>query len=160
MTTTRSLRPRCVFLGLIMAWVVAIYVPSFVLPAVGLALLAPGQSLPAAAWAMADEAAPLAKLSYAAILSAFLLGVRRLALNRFALIAADVALACVAMLAVLALLPEDWSRGFGIGLTGTRFATGPTLVYLVGAAFSGFTFSLVEANCRGIDDRSSDRQRS
>lgn len=152
MRPTRPLRPRCVFIGLIVAWVVAIYVPSFLLPAVGLAPLAPGQTLPAATWAMADEVAPFAKLGYAAILSALLLGVRKLALNRLALIAADVALACVAMLAVLALLPQGWSRGFGIGLTGTRFAAGPTLVYLVGAAFSGFTFSLVEANCRGIDD--------
>ncbi|CAA9535758.1 MAG: hypothetical protein AVDCRST_MAG91-3394 [uncultured Sphingomonadaceae bacterium] len=151
------MRPRCVFLGLIMAWVVAIYLPSLLLPAVGLMPLAPGQSLPAATWALADEVAPLAKLAYAAILSTLLLGVRRLALNRIALIAADVALACIAMLAVLALLPEDWSRGFGVGLTGTRFAAGPTLVYLVGAAFSGFTFSLVEANCRSIDDQSPNR---
>ena len=131
--------------------------------AVGLAPLALGQSLPAAAWALADEVAPLAKLSYAAILSALLLGVRRLALNKLALIAADAALACVAMMAVLALLPEDWSRGFGIGLTGSRFAAGTTLVYLVGAAFSGFTFSLIEANCRGIndaDDRLAERKRS
>ena len=152
MTPNRPLRPRCMFIGLIMAWVVAIYVPSFLLPALGLTSLAPGRSLAAAAWAMADEVAPLAKLGYAAFLSTLLLGARRLPLAGIALAAADVALACTAMLVVLALLPEDWSRGFGIGLTGTRFATGPTLVYLVGAAFSGFTFSMVEANCRGVDD--------
>jgi len=51
------------------------------------------------------------------------------------------------MLLVLALLPEQWSPGFGIGLMGRRFAPEVTIIYLAAALLSGLVFSLSEAKC-------------
>lgn len=61
------------------------------------------------------------------------------------LVEAGLGLLC--MLLVLAFLPETWSQGFGIGLTGSRFVLLPTAIYLGGGFLSGVVFSISEANC-------------
>jgi hypothetical protein len=45
------------------------------------------------------------------------------------------------------MLPESWSRGFGIGLKGMRFDPLPTAIYFLGGFASGVVFSQVEAKC-------------
>ena len=57
-----------------------------------------------------------------------------------------VALGALAML-LLAFLPEAWSRGFGIGLTGARFDPATLPWYLIGGAAAGLAFSLADAKC-------------
>jgi hypothetical protein len=103
--------------------------------------------VPAATFAVADQVAPAAKILFAVLFAAMLSVARRVTLRRSLGIALDMALSCVAMLAVLALLPAAWSRGFGIGLTGARFTAAPLLIYLAGALLAGLGFSLSETSC-------------
>ena len=72
---------------------------------------------------MADEVAPAAKIGFA-LLFVLLLAARRRLLPRPA-VPADMILGAAAMLAVVAVLPRNWSRGFGIGLAGARFDPAP-----------------------------------
>jgi hypothetical protein len=51
--------------------------------------------------------------------------------------------ALIAVVLVLAFLPENISRGYGIGLTGFRFETKMLPIYLVGAVFGGIIYSLL-----------------
>jgi hypothetical protein len=139
--------PRCLFVALISAWFVAVFVPSAVIALCGLSPLAVGHGFLAATWRVADEVAPFAKIGYAAAFLALLVLARRIPLDRQWDIPIDMVLACLAMLLVLAFLPRTWSRGFGIGLTGTRFSPLPTFIYFVGAVLSGLTFALSEQKC-------------
>ena len=148
MTAPRRTSLKCFFAAWIFAWVVAIFVPSMLIAWTGLSPLAQGRGLPAAVLAVADEAAPAAKIGFAFLIGLFLLLARKAIRTQDAVaIAADVALALCAMLLMLALLPAEWSRGFGIGMTGTRFAPAVTSIYLVGAGLAGLVFSLSEAKC-------------
>jgi len=144
----RTVRPRCFFVAWIFSWVTAIYLPSVLIAIAGLSPLVTGKGLPAGTFAVADEVAPAAKLSFALLVALFMFVARRIAPARRSLaVAADMLLALSAMLLVLAILPEDWSRGFGIGLTGTRFAPALTTIYASGGLLSGLVFSMSEAKC-------------
>lgn len=143
----RRFRPRCLFLGMIFGWVVAIYVPSAMIAAFGLAPPGTPPGIIAATWHMTDEIGPIAKLAFAALAAALLLGTRLAAMPRTARAAADAALGVLAMMLLLAFLPEAWSRGIGIGLTGQRFDPALLPIYLLGGALSGLTFSLADAKC-------------
>lgn len=139
---------KCFFIAWIFGWVTAIYLPSGVIAALGLSPLAEGRGLPAATFAVADEVAPFAKIGFAIAFGLFMIGARRLLRVRgLAAILADAALAAAAMLLTLAVLPADWSRGFGIGLTGERFAPDVTAIYLLGAVLAGILFSISESRC-------------
>ena len=146
---------KCFFIAWIFGWATAIYLPSAVIAATRLSPLAEGRSFPAATFAVADEVAPFAKIGFALALGLFMFGARRILPARgMAAVLADAALAAGAMLLTLALLPADWSRGFGIGLTGERFAPAATAIYLLGALVAGVQFSVSEARCanRGSKD--------
>lgn len=145
--TRPPFRARCLFVALISAWVVAVFVPSAVIALTGLSPLAAGHGFLAATWRVADEVAPFAKIGYAAAFLVLFILSRRIPFDRIWDIPLDIFLACVAMFLVLAFVPQDWSRGFGIGLTGCRFSPLPTLIYFVGAALSGLTFAISERNC-------------
>lgn len=148
MSTHRSTNLKCYFAAWLFAWVIAIFVPSLLIAATGLSPLAQGRGLPAAILAVADEVAPAAKIGFAVLMGLFLFVARKtIGTQGAAAVAADVALALLAMLLMLALLPADWSRGFGIGMTGTRFAPAATLIYLAGAGLAGLVFSLSEMKC-------------
>jgi hypothetical protein len=138
---------KCYFTAWIFGWVVAIYLPSALLALTGLSPLAAGRSFTSATFEIADEVAPAAKIGFAVGLGLLLLAVRRVKLARPAAVAADMLLAGLAMSLALALLPADWSRGFGIGMTGSRFAPGATAIYLLGAVFAGLVLSLAESRC-------------
>ena len=141
----QPVRPKCFFVALVLAWVVAIYVPSAAIAAAGLSPLAEGRNFAAAVWAVADEVAPAAKIGFAVLLG-FLLFVRRRLGSSLAL-PADIVLASASMLLIVALLPRAWSRGFGVGLAGIRFDPAPLAIYLAAAAFAGLVFHFSETRC-------------
>ncbi len=145
---SRRLSLKCVFIAWILGWVVAVYLPSALIAATGLSPLVEGRTLPMAIFAVADEVAPLAKIGFALLFGLFMFGARKLlAMRAVAAALADAALAAAAMLLTLALLPADWSRGFGIGLSGERFAPDATAIYLLGAVLAGILFSVSEGRC-------------
>ncbi len=55
-----------------------------------------------------------------------------------------------AMVVTLALIPKSLSRGFGVGLTGARFAGATLPIYLCGGALGGVVFTLSRARCRAF----------
>jgi hypothetical protein len=139
------IRPKCFFVALSAGWAVAIFAPSATIAAAGLSPLAAGRNLAAATIEVADEVAPAAKLGFALVF-AVLLYVRR-RWTRVPALPADMLIGGVAMLATLALLPEPWSRGFGIGLAGDRFDPILLAVYFLGGALAGLAFRLAETRC-------------
>jgi hypothetical protein len=138
---------RCFFVATIAGWFVAVYAPSALIALTGTSPLAAGRSLPAAVFAIADEVAPAAKIGFALLFVPMLLLARRVAPPRIPVVVLDILSSCAAIVLVLALLPAEWSRGFGIGLTGARFAPGPLLMYLAGAILAGLGFSQSEQAC-------------
>ena len=144
---TLPMRPKCIFIALVFGWVVAIFLPSALIAALGLSPLAQGRSFPAAALAVADEVAPLAKIGFILVLAPASLAARNFLRTRGAVALAYVLLSVVAMLATLALIPAEYSRGFGIGLGGGRFSPGPLSIYMIGAIAAGLTAASAEARC-------------
>lgn len=148
MAAARVISPKCFFIAWIFGWAVAVYLPSAAIALAQLSPLAKDQGFLAATLAVADEVSPAAKIGYALLLALLLLAARRLPkLPRSSTLALDVALACLAMFLVIALLPGEWSRGFGVGLSGVRFGTEATLIYVASAAASGIVFHRAEAKC-------------
>lgn len=94
---------------------------------------------------VADEVSPAAKLTYAILFGALVLSARAGGAGRGLSMNALIGVVSIGL--VVALLPEYWSRGFGIGLNGTRFDPLPTTIYLIGRFVSGVVFSLSEAKC-------------
>jgi hypothetical protein len=127
-----------------------VYLPSAAIALARLSPMALDRGFFAATFAIADEVAPAAKIGFALLMALMLFAARKLSnFRRGTTLALDIALACVAMCLVIALLPADWSRGFGVGLSGVRFAPEVTLVYLASAAASGLAFHLSERKCVG-----------
>ncbi len=147
----RPFRPRCLAAGMIFAWIVAIYLSAALIAAAGVLPGYGGRGVADVTWELTDQVSFAAKLGYAAALTALLLGSRLISMPRPVRTALDVILACAAMLLVLALLPQDWSAGFGIGLTGRRFDADTLPRYLIAAAVSGLTFTIADAKCRDFD---------
>lgn len=146
-TPTRPFRPRCLFAGMIFGWVAALYVPSLLFALFGLAPPGTPEGIVAATWHLTDEIGPVAKLAFAAIAGALLIGTRRIAMGASLRTVADAALGTLAMLLLLAFLPERWSRGIGIGLTGARFTMPFLAIYLAGGALAGLAFNLADRKC-------------
>lgn len=136
----RLFRPRCLILGMVLAWIAALYLPLILIAAAG-------PSGITASWAMADAVSIPAKLGFALIFAALILASRRFPLGPQARVAADAVLGALAMLLLLAFLPQAWSRGFGIGLTGARFDAVATFCYLAGGLAAGLVFTLADAKC-------------
>jgi hypothetical protein len=148
MRSDRSVPIRCFFAAWIFGWVIAIYLPSAVVALTGLSPVGAGRSIPSAIFAVADEVAPAAKLLFAGLFGGLVLAARKFSpVQGSPVIVLNMVLALAAMLLVVALLPPEWSRGFGIGLTGKRFALDATLIYAAGGLLSGLVFSLSEARC-------------
>jgi hypothetical protein len=143
----RPFRPRCLAAGLVVSWIVAIYASAALLAAADLAPGYRGRPVGEAVWNLTDAISVQAKLAYALASTALLLGSRAVPMPRPLRTAADLILACMAMLTVLALLPADWSQGFGTGLTGARFDPATLPRYLAAAILSGLTFSLADWRC-------------
>lgn len=138
-------RPRCLALGMVAAWIVALYIPCFVIAAAGV-VNGPGGIL-ATAWTLADQVELSAKAAQSLFLTALLLAARMLPLGPQLRLVADALAGVAAMLLLLALLPAGWSDGLGIGLTGRRFDPTTLPSYLLGGLLAGLTFSLAERQC-------------
>ncbi|MBY0447201.1 MAG: hypothetical protein K2P95_00805 [Hyphomonadaceae bacterium] len=145
MNRSQLTSPRCVFVAWILAWATAIYVPSVLIAMLSLSPLATGENLFVDAFQVADEVSPAAKLTFAALLGGILIALRLGGARRRVLV--DAGIGVFSMVLVLAFLPESWSRGFGVGLSGTRFELLPTAIYLGGGFLSSVVFRLSEAAC-------------
>jgi len=156
MAGRQAILGRCFFTAWIFAWVAAIYVPSALIAWLELSPLAQGSGL-GGTLAVADEVAPPAKLAFGIIFGLLALVARVIpAPEGPARIGADMALAAATMAFTLALLPEGWSRGFGVALSGERFAPDLTAIYLGSALLAGFVFSAAQARCRARPARRQD----
>jgi hypothetical protein len=130
----------------VFGWATAIYLPSLLIASLALSPLAASGNLLVDSFRVADEVSPAAKLAYAILFGGLVLAVR--ARGGGGRLGSDALLGAISMMLVLALLPEYWSRGFGVGLIGVRFAPLPTIVYVAGGIVSGAVFSVSEARCR------------
>lgn len=121
------------------AWAIMVFLPGAIAVVLGSPLAeANGRNALSAIWALGDDIFPTAKLACGALLLAFLLASRRLNLRNNAIRALLGAIGGIAvMVIVLALIPVDHARGFGIGLTGERFDSSMTPLYLAAGAIAG-----------------------
>ena len=145
MPAVRPKSPKCFFIAWVLAWATAVYLPSLAITLLSLSPLASGGNLFLDTFQVADEVSPAAKLGYAILLGALVLSVRSVGAGRGLSIYGLIGAVSIALL--VALLPEHWSRGFGIGLNGVRFDPLPTAIYLIGGSASGVVFSILEAKC-------------
>ena len=145
---------QCTAVALLFAWVTFVFLPSALIALLGLSYPvgpSPGglAGLLAETWEVADEVGPLAKLLIVALFAALVLPSDRLRLgsdwHRHAL---RVAVGVGAMVLALGLVPEALSRGFGVGLTGTRFDPSVLPVYLLGGAAGGAAYTASVTACR------------
>ena len=149
---------RCILGALLAGWVVLIFGTSAIIAAAEGARPLP--ALPGAVWAVADEVGPFAKLSLMAASGALWLTASPFPPRGPVRHLVQAVLGAAAAGLVLALLPEAWSRGFGIGLTGDRFDRDLLPIYLGGGAAAGLVFEAVFMRCgRGAPDRRPRRRR-
>jgi hypothetical protein len=141
----RRFRPRCLALGMILAWIIALYVPKFVIAAAGV-VNGPDGVL-ATTWYLTDQVEISAKVALALLTTTLLLAARLVPLGPQLRLFADALLGTAAMLLLLALLPASWSDGIGIGLTGRRFDPMTLPAYLVGGFLAGLAYSLADQKC-------------
>ena len=95
-------------------------------------------------WEIADEMGPAVKLSIVIVLGILVHLFRNtISKSRIYFYLSSIAFAIISVLSVLALLPVNLSRGYGIGLTGTRFDTEMMPVYLIGAILGGIVLAYV-----------------
>jgi len=128
-----------------LGWATAVYLPSLLIALLSLSPLASGGNLLLDTFQVADEVSPAAKLTYAVLFGALVMSARVGGAGRGLPINALIGVVSIAL--VVALLPEYWSRGFGIGLNGVRFDPLPTAIYLIGGLAGGVVFTLAEARC-------------
>ena len=144
-TPSRPKSPKCFFAAWVLGWTTAVYLPSLLISLLSLSPLPPVGNLFLDVFEIADEVSPAAKLSYGIIFGALVIAARAGGARRGLLVNVPIGVISIAL--VVALLPENWSRGFAIGLNGVRFDPLPTAIYLPGGAASGLVFSLVETKC-------------
>ncbi|MEO1967399.1 MAG: hypothetical protein ABGW87_01630 [Sphingomonadaceae bacterium] len=139
---------KCFLFGWVVGWAVAIYLSCVLVWLSGLAQVVSGARGASAIFAIADAISPWAKLAIGIAMGGALLVQRKLRplAGRNALAADSIACA-LAMLLALGLLPQALSAGFGIGLTGARFAPLATALYIAAAAMGGILANLLEASC-------------
>lgn len=145
MPSTRPSSAKCFFVAWVLAWATAVYLPSLAITLLSLSPLPSGGNLLLDTFQVADEVSPAAKLTYAVLFGAFMISARAAGAGRG--VPTSVVIGAISMALVVALLPEYWSRGFGIGLKGVRFDPLPTAIYLIGGFASGVVFSLLEVKC-------------
>ena len=134
---------KCWLGGLLVAWVVQIFGTSM-LVAIG---WHDAVTL-SAIWAVADDVAPFAKISFILILALLVAPLRQRELPWPADIVWWAGASIAAVLLVLALLPQHLSRGFGIGLTGSRFDPSLLPSYLIAGFLAGCAGALLRRRCR------------
>lgn len=145
---------RCFLTGWVGAWAIAVFLPSIVIAYLGIAPAGAAHGtglarLAAISWKVADDVGPVIKLTIGGVLLLGFLGLDRAAVAdarlRWAL---AILIGIAAMLAAIALVPLDFSRGFGAALTGSRFDATTTPLYLLGGVLAGLAFALTIDRCR------------
>jgi hypothetical protein len=144
--------PKCFFPAWLFAWVVAIFLPSAIIAYLGLSPAAAEigvgfDNIFATTWKVGDDVGPFAKLSFGALSLAQFFAVQRMRLERIALVVVSVVAGAFAMTLALALLPAEYSRGFGVGLSGERFQPTLTAIYALGGALAGAMFAFALQRC-------------
>lgn len=142
---------RVRFGALLAAWVTMVFGSSAVLAIAGrggAAHFAAGErvSLPRAIWEVADNVEPVAKIALILVFAVLRLGASRAFTPARASwsYTVSIAIGAFTIISVLALLPTDLSRGFGVGLTGTRFSSSTFPVYLGAGMAAGAVFTYVQ----------------
>ncbi|GAB3790291.1 hypothetical protein GCM10028818_60190 [Spirosoma horti] len=93
-------------------------------------------------WEIADEIGPIVKLSIILIFALLVLISANLIRGKTRMTyLVNASLAIIATGLVLGLLPRSYSRGFGIGVTGTRFDSQTLPIYLIGSVLGGLVYS-------------------
>lgn len=142
---------RCTLTALLAAWVTMVFGASLLMAAFrpGPAPIETVQDLARVVWQGADDIGPAVKLLLIVLFAVQMLGGRRRNPprdgNRIDL---NALLGAMAMLYTIALIPESYSRGFGVGLTGRRFDPAVTAIYLLAGALGGIVFTVSRARCR------------
>ena len=145
---------RCPLTAWITGWVTAVFASSALIALFGatsgIDLAVDGISgLPAATWRIADDMSPLSKLLFGGVFGGLCWAASRLRYKRGLMRSALFAAAGIAaMLLALLLIPEDFSRGFGIGLTGARLDAAVLPCYLLGGLLAGLIYHLLASRCR------------
>jgi hypothetical protein len=134
---------RCWLSALLAAWVVQIFGTSALLAG----MQEGGLSSPSAVWIIADAVGPLAKIGYVAVLALLLAPWRRRHLAAVPTVCIWALASVAALLGVLALLPAEFSRGFGIGYDGARFSPATLPAYVAAAALAGLLGALLQRRC-------------
>jgi len=145
MTPARPTSAKCFFVAWVLAWATAVYLPSLLIAVLSLSPLPSVGNLLLDVFEVADEVSPAAKISYGILFGVLVISARAGGAGRG--VPTNVLIGVISIAMVVALLPENWSRGFGIGLNGVRFDPLPTAIYLIGGFASGVVFSLSEAKC-------------
>ena len=145
MTPARPRSPRCYFTAWVLGWATAVYLPSLLIGLLSLSPLPTVGNLFVDVFQIADEVSPAAKISYGVLFGALIMAARAGGVRGGVWLSVPVGAISIAL--VTALLPEHWSRGFGVGLNGVRFDPPLMAIYLIGGIASGLVFALVEAKC-------------
>lgn len=125
------------------AWVLA-WACSIFLSCALLAALYPqaGANFPIRVWQIADEMAPMAKLSFGGLLFLVFALLHRLAqFGRALTVVAFGAASALVPVIVMTIIPAAYSRGFGIGFSGARFAFAEIACWMVGCLAGGLLYA-------------------
>jgi hypothetical protein len=141
----------CALSGFIAVWALAVYLPALVIGYAGwypaAAAIGHGfDQLFRTTFTVADWMSPWAKLILGGAIAAAFFSSLRLAAAP-ARTAAATAGTMLAMLLLLAFLPEPLSRGFGIGIAGARFDPALVAAYLIGAGIAGAIGMMLRETC-------------
>ena len=144
---------RCFGTAWIIGWAVAVFVPSAII-AYAAPSSAPDQpwsgfnGFLSATWNIADEVGPFAKIAFGAMFLALCAGIASFKIQApFKILVLFCMAGIAAMLAALLLIPEAYSRGFGIGLTGARLDSSTLPYYIAGGMAAGAAFYFVQWSC-------------
>jgi mannose/fructose/N-acetylgalactosamine-specific phosphotransferase system component IIC len=95
-------------------------------------------------WEIADEMGPAVKISIIIVFGILVLLFKStISKNQIFFYLGSTIVAIISVSLVLALLPSDLSRGYGIGLTGARFDIKMIPIYLLGAVWGGAVFAYI-----------------
>lgn len=95
-------------------------------------------------WEIGDAMGPAVKISLIIIFALLVFIFKhKISSNRIASYGLPILFAILSITLVLAFLPSQFSRGYGIGLTGVRFDSDLIYIYIyiLGAIFGGLAFS-------------------
>jgi hypothetical protein len=143
----------CSFSSWIAGWAVAVFLPSAAIAYFGISESAANigegfNHLLATTWKVADNVGPLAKLMIGALLALFnTLALVTIKHNNLTQAIGCASAGMLAIVLTLVLIPAEYSRGFGIGLTGARIDQNTLPIYVVCGLISGLALRSMHHRC-------------